>query len=190
MATRREILAFHMTDPIQQGTYEQSQSPTLSTHRARWHTLQSWSSFRQEFEQYWAQVTEAELTTVVDETRYLQSLPAILQLNMSVLPTSERELYPIFDYIYRMLHNFAASGNVAHFHSRVQPGAARYQPIGDPDFIFEFNNVLVGIIELKTFWKVTKESIDEVIEGNLCNFKELILRHCPTRGISRRKISC
>jgi hypothetical protein len=62
----------------------------------------------------------------------------------------------------------AASGNVSHFHSSIQVGAAEYQPIGDPDYIFVFNRALIGIIEVKTFWKVTKESIVEVIEGEIC----------------------
>ena len=40
-------------------------------------------------------------------------------------------------------------------------GAAKIKAIGDSGYIFLFNGILVGIIEVKTFWKVTTESIDE-----------------------------
>lgn len=164
MATRREVLGVQGI-AIAQGTYEQSQSPTLSTHRARWHSLQGWTSFPDDFMAFWSQVTEAELATIVDRQRFIDSIPTLLEANLTALPTSERELYPIFDILSKLPHNFAASQNVSHFHATIQPGAARYQPIGDPDYIFEFGGVLVGIIEVKTFWKVTTQSINEVIEG-------------------------
>jgi hypothetical protein len=162
MATRQEVLDVQGRI-IEQGTYSQSESPTLSTHRARWHTLQHWSNFPQGFDAFWSQVGNAELSTIVDLPRYIDSIPIVL--NVTARPTSERQLYPIFDSLYKIPHNLAASGNVSHFHSTIQVGAAEYRPIDDPDYIFEFNGALVGIIEMKTFWKVSKESIDAVIEG-------------------------
>jgi hypothetical protein len=166
MATRQEVLDVEGR-LIQQGTYSQSESPTLSTHRARWDTLQHWSNFPQLYDSFWSQVGEPELSTIVDMQRYIDSIPILLNVNVTALPTSERQLYPIFDILYKIPHNLAASGNVSHFHSSIQVGAAEYRPIGNPDYIFAFNGALVGIIELKTFWKVTKESIDEVIEGEV-----------------------
>ena len=165
MATRKEVLDIQGIT-IQHGTYQQSQSPTLSSHRARWYSLEQWATFLYDFNTFWSQVTDAELSTVVDQFRYISSIPALVAANMTALPTSERELYPIFDTIYKLPHNFAASLNVSHFHATIQTGAIQYQPIGDPDYIFEFGGCLVGIIEVKTFWKVTPQSIDEVIEGN------------------------
>jgi hypothetical protein len=163
MATRRQVLDLRGVT-VQQGTYEQSQSPTLSTHRARWRSLQHWSDFPQKFERFWSQVTDAELSTLVDPQGFIYTMHTLLQLNAP--PTSERELYPIFDILFKFPHNFAASGNVSQFHATIQPGAAQYQPIGDPDYIFEFGGTLTGIIEVKTFWKITTESINEVIEGS------------------------
>ena len=163
MATRQEVLGLQGL-PIQQGTYSQSESPTLSTHRARWHSIQRWSTFPLDFEAFWGQLSDAELSTIVDSNRYVDSIQTLLQFNVTAFPTSERELYPIFDILYKIPHNLAASGNVQAFHATIQPGAARYRPIGDPDYIFEFNG-LAGIIEVKTFWKVPAHSIDEVIEG-------------------------
>jgi hypothetical protein len=111
-------------------------------------------------------VTEAELSTIVDPFRYVDSIPTILQLTVTALPTSEREICPIFDTLFNVPHNIAASVDVAHFHCAIKSGAAQYQSIGDPDYIFEFGGALVGIVEVKTFWKVTKESIDEILEGS------------------------
>jgi len=164
MATRKEILDLQGIS-VRQGTYQQSQSPTLSTHRVRWHSLQQWSTFITDFNVFWNQVTDDELSTVVDQHRYIHSIPALLAANMTALLTRERQLYPVFDILYKLTHNFAAALNVSHFHATIQPGAIEYQPIGDPDYIFEFGGLLVGIIEVKTFWKVTAQSIDEVIQG-------------------------
>ena len=182
MATRREVLDLQGI-AIQQGTYSQSESPTLSTHRARWHSLQWWSSFTHAFETFWSQVGDLELSTVVDRHRYIDSIQTLLQINVTALPTSERQLYPIFDILYKMPHNLAVSGNVSQFHATIQPGAAEYQPIGDPDYIFELSGALVGIIEVKTFWKVTCQLINEVIDSNLGSpIFILILGTAPLEG--------
>jgi hypothetical protein len=121
--------------------------------------------FSRRFRGIWSQITEAELSTIVDPQRFINSIPTLLQATVTALPTGERQLYPIFDILFKLPHNLAASEDVSHFHSTIQPGAAEYQPIGDPDYIFEFEAILVGIIEVKTFWNVTTESINELIEG-------------------------
>jgi hypothetical protein len=165
MATRREVLEFRGL-LIEQGTYHQTPSPTLSTYRARWHSIQHWSTFLSDFNAFWTQVTEAELSTIVDPQRYVASISHLLSLQVTAPPTSERELYPIFNVQFMYTHNMAASPDKAsHFHATIHPCSNQYQPIGDPDYIFVHGGVLAGVIEVKTFWKVTRESISEVLEG-------------------------
>ena len=89
MATRQEVLGLEGR-LIRQGTYSQSESPTLSTHRARWDTLQHWSNFPQLFQSFWSQVDESELSTIVDMQRYIDSISTLLTVNVTALPTSER----------------------------------------------------------------------------------------------------
>lgn len=179
MASRREVLALQ-GPTITQGTSSRRNSPTLSTHQARWHSLQHWTDFPQRFESFWGQVGDNELSTVVDPPRYIDAINFLLQY--TALPTSEPELYPIFDILYKNPHNIAASLNVSNFHATVQKGAAQYQPIGDPDYIFAFNGGLVGIIEVKTFWKVTPSSIDQVINGMPSGFIHSDLGTAPLEG--------
>ena len=91
-------------------------------------TLEPWSEFKREYHDLWGQGTKAELSTA-DPPRYVDSISFLLQYNVAALLTSERELHRIFDILYNGLHNFGAS-------LTVQPSAAQYRPIGDPDYIF------------------------------------------------------
>jgi hypothetical protein len=52
-------------------------------------------------------------------------------------------------------------------HSKVEAFAISGYPfIGGPDFVFQDDNGFVtAVMELKTFWYVTKEQIDEVLNG-------------------------
>src|SRR5947207_15692094 len=97
MATRREVLdVLGLT--VRQGTYSQSESPTVSSHRARWHSLERWSTFSHHYVAFWDQRSEEELSTIVDQRRHIDSIPILLQVIAA--PTSERQLYPIFDMLY------------------------------------------------------------------------------------------
>jgi hypothetical protein len=41
-------------------------------------------------------------------------------------------------------------------------------PIGNTDFIMVYDGKLIGLIELKTLWKVTEAEIEEVRAGTHC----------------------
>ena len=47
-----------------------------------------------------------------------------------------------------------------------------FPTVGDPDYIFVYDNYPVGMVEFKTFWKVTPERINEALSGDF---------HCYTR---------
>jgi hypothetical protein len=127
MATRSQVLDFRGL-PIVQGTYHQTPSPTLSTLRARWHTIRHWSNFLDEFNGFWSQVTVAELSTIVDEQGFINAIPQLLTVHVTAPPTSERELYPLFDLQYKYTHNIAASpDNASHFHAGIHPCSYQYQ---------------------------------------------------------------
>ena len=126
--------------------------------------------------------TPAEFSTVADPPFLIRTIP--LYLSLIAPPTNEWHLHGIFDILFAMPHNIVASLTVSHFRTTIQ-ARAKYQPISDPDYIFEFNGNLVGIIEVKTFWKVSTESIDEVLQGS-----PTVRSVCNSRYGCESRLSC
>jgi hypothetical protein len=82
-------------------------------------------------------------------------------------PTCELELRDPIQVLFHYPHNRAARPLAAsHVHASIKPySASKYHLVGDPDYVFVYNERAVGAIELKTFWSVTARQIDEVFTG-------------------------
>ena len=83
-------------------------------------------------------------------------------LTAGVGPVSqESHLTTPFNVLYSAPHNIAVPG-AEEDHALV----ARRIPsstVGHPDGCFEYNDQLVGIVELKSFWNLTETSFNEVL---------------------------
>src|SRR5438046_1245946 len=94
MTTRQALLATPGI-VLNQGTYSQSASPTLSTYRVRWQSIAHWSAIQQGFETYWQSLSEEELRAVVDQRNYMVNIPTILL--MLPAPATELQLRQPFE---------------------------------------------------------------------------------------------
>lgn len=151
---------------LTQGSYSQSMSPTLSVTRSRWETLTQWTSLPDDIATFWQSLTQEELTAVVDPNNYMGTRLGLLAFLPA--PTSEGELHSPLNTLFVYPHNFAASPvGAVHPHAQIVVFSEQYRLTGDPDFLFLYNGSPVGIIELKTFWKVTAQLIDEVVFGKV-----------------------
>ena len=69
--------------------------------------------------------------------------------------------------LYLVPHNFAAQPHQAvHPHAQINVFSSEYQLAGEADFLFVYNGLVCAVMELKTFWKVTAESINDVLLGS------------------------
>ena len=163
--TTREALLATPGIVLNQGTFSQSGSPTLSTSRVRWQSIQRWVTIQQDFETYWQSLNQEELGAVIEQTNYMANTRLSL-LAMLPAPTTELELFHPFQVLYVYPHNFAASSvGAAHSHVQITVFAPQYALAGEPDYLFVYNGIVCGVIEMKTFWKVSRESIEEVLNG-------------------------
>jgi hypothetical protein len=165
MASRNNILNSSV-QPLDQGSYSQSESPTLSAYRARWANLVPWDGLETDVALYLQSLGVAELSAIVVPPHYTAHQASILAL--LPLPTAEAELQAPLNTLFWHPHNLMANPlGAAHIHAQIVIYTGRYSFFGDPDFLFTMNGAPVGIIELKTFWKVTAEKIDDVFYGTL-----------------------
>jgi hypothetical protein len=74
----------------------------------------------------------------------------------------ENQRYAPFLQIYKGHELVVLPERAAQGHALIDVPAPETPLIGDPDYLFFYNDLPVGIIELKTFWKVTAQAIDEV----------------------------
>lgn len=159
MTTREALLATRGI-VLNQGAYSQSASPTLSTSRVRWQSLVWRTAIQQDFNTYWQSLTQEELAAVVDQRNYMITLPQILAVLPA--PTSELQLRQPFELQYVYPHNFAVGGaGAAHSHAQITMFSGEYGLAGEPDYLFVYRGT-----EMKTIWKVSVQSIEEVLNGN------------------------
>jgi hypothetical protein len=151
---------------IAQGTYIGSESPTTSPFRARWSEIREWTLLPFAVTQYINSLSRWELDAIVDDGNYMgRTLPRFLG---NLRPASrENQLYAPFLQIYKGPHELVVlPERAAQGHALIDVPAPETPLIGDPDYLFFYNDLPVGIIELKTFRKVTAQAIDEVLNGN------------------------
>jgi len=151
---------------IPEGTYNQTDSPTTSPFRARWSELHEWTSLPMAITEYINGLPRWELDAFVDVDNHMTStIPRYLA---NFRPTSrESQLHRPFFKLYVDSHDLVAGPDVeaSHAHATIDTPAPEYGFVGDPDYLFLHQNSPVGVIELKTFWKVTASSIEEVLNG-------------------------
>jgi len=93
---------------------------------------------------------------------------------------SENALCNLFNIAFRLPHNTAIVGSAdEHADIRLE-GTVDPQPLSNSDFFMMHNDVLCGLIELKTWWKVTDGEIDQVRQGNPPK-SLLTTRHCAQK---------
>jgi hypothetical protein len=93
-------------------------------------------------------------------------------------PVREDDIGDIFGTLFRIPHNLCVNErNVCHPHARVE--RCRGDDETHPDFTFEYDWDTTAVIEVKKFWKVTKEQIDQVLNGTSHPLHLLILKASP-----------
>jgi hypothetical protein len=151
---------------IDRGNYLQTDSPTLSSRRARWTQLSEWATFSTDFRTFWESLPTDEKDQplfTVDNLRFyndtvLANLPR---------PTNEDMLSQHLDARYTQPHNWTKTQS----HAEIIRRDDGYALVGKPDYLFIAHNAtlptLYAVMELKIFWKVSAENIAEVLYGNV-----------------------
>ena len=160
--TRAEFLS-HVHQPLvsRQGP----SSPTKGKYRLRWRELSEWNDFGTDTQTYWGDVGDAEKNQVLAgvASNYWDVQYSSMAAVDNDTVTQEQDLGIPFINLYSLSHNLPIPGSNDD-HARITPRCPA-NIIGDPDCCLKLNDQLVGIIELKTFWKVTETTILEVLEG-------------------------
>ena len=182
---------------VVQGQYIQADSPTLSSSRVRWVQLSEWVTFVSDFTRFWDALPSDEKNEIITNTAFLEQYSNFIRGTHSN-PTNEDMLSQHLDSKYATPHNWAArtSQTMQYPHARIIRRDSFYQTVGKPDYLFveqegSVPRALYSVMELKTFWKVTAESIAEVLNGN--TFILSITdqkRDSPSRDVTFRKIGC
>ena len=147
---------------IDRGDYLQTDSPTLSSSRARWSRLFEWTTFSTDFRTFWDQLPTEEknenLFTVENLRFYNDTVLANLPR-----PTNEDMLSQYLDARYTQPHNWTKNPN----HAEIIRRDDGYALVGKPDYLFVAHHATFrALMELKTFWKVSADNIIEVLCGN------------------------
>jgi hypothetical protein len=146
------------------GFYVQTDSPTLSSVRTRWLELAEWTTFPNDCELFWQSVSQEEKDELLFTIDYLRLYNDV---NLAALqpPTNEDMLSAHLDARYSNPHNWVITPS----HSKIIRRDDGYGLVGKPDYLFIAQNAHVptlhAVMELKTFWKVTDNSITELLDG-------------------------
>jgi hypothetical protein len=164
MSLTREELLTHVHQPLQ--STARPSSPTKSTYRVRWREIREWADFATDALEYWDGLDDDEKNQVIPKTRtgYWDSLSDSLEATMPSVWREGHLLTP-FTFNYSIPHNHAIPGACDN-HAFIKTSLPDVV-IGQPDACFERDDKIGGIIEIKTFWNLTIESILEVIRGSL-----------------------
>jgi|SRR5271170_5397293 len=160
--TRDEFLNYVHTPLVHPGAPSDG-SPTKSATRYPWKELHHWD-VEADAMAYW--------DTLPDKDAMLEVSPAywgFVQTQLSDLTqrfTSEPTPTVPFNKSYQTLHDTSIQGaSDAHAHIWSQAFLVENPLIGNADFVFVYNGKIVGVIELKTWWKVTEAQIEDVKAG-------------------------
>jgi hypothetical protein len=140
-------------------------SPTKSTQRYRWHELLLWD-VEAEARAYWDAVRGDDKTAVLPVAGYW----GIAQLQLDSFfqqLISELGLRVPFSNAFQISHHIAIGGaHDVHAEMWTEGSQADPQPVANADLIMVYYGRLCGLIELKTWWKVTEVEIEQVRQGN------------------------
>ena len=137
-------------------------SPTKSTQRYRWRELLPWD-VEAEARAYWDALSEdrkdRHRCLWPDTGRlYSSSWTAILN---HLLPNPGCESHSVMPSKFLITLRFEALSDV-HAEMWTEGSQPDPQPLANADFIMVYDGKLCGLIELKTWWKVTEAEIEEV----------------------------
>jgi hypothetical protein len=151
--------------PLTRGYRETPTSPTVSPFRIAWTEASEWNTYRRDVFQFFNSLLPEEHAAIVDPGDYMAERYEILEGLLE--PTSEHGLQDPIQVLFHYPHNRAARPIAAsHVHAKIKPyEASKYHLVGDPDYVFVHDERVVGAIELKTFWSVTAQQIDDVFTG-------------------------
>ena len=162
--SRQSVLSTPVA-PLTRRYRETPTSPTVSPFRIAWTEVSEWNTYRQDVFQFFNSLPPEEHAAIVDPGDYMAERYEILEGLLE--PTSELELHDPIQVLFHYPHNRAARPIAAsHVHASIKPySASKYHLVGDPDYVFVYDERVVGAVELKTFWSVTAQQIDEVFTG-------------------------
>lgn len=165
--TRDEFLGHVHAPLVNRNDDPQSGSPTKSTTRYRWRELRHWD-VEGETQSYWDALPDDDKTRTVDvPLGYWNVIEHQLRSFSQPLTTEPTLKFP-FNNAIQNPHNTAIQGaSDAHAEIWAEGSKLATQPIGNADFIMVYDGKLTGIIELKTWWKVTVTEIEDVRAGPL-----------------------
>ena len=149
---------------VTRGDYVQTDSPTLSSHRAHWSELNEWVSFSTDFQTFWNSIDPTEKNEVTHNVEFLH-LYYVTHVRNLPQPTNEDMLSSHLDKQYVDVHNSVITPS----HSKIIRRDGSYPTFGYPDYLFVAHiggRALHAIMELKTFWKVTVNDMTQVLDGN------------------------
>jgi hypothetical protein len=118
---------------------------------------------------YWTRIPieDKQAPMVVLPPNHWESVPA--HLNMLAPFRSEQNLVQPFGSAFRIGHNAAICG-ASDLHAEIGNIAdLDEESIGNADQIFVYDHKPMGIIELKTWWKVDEAQIQDVKTGKCLN---------------------
>jgi hypothetical protein len=164
--TREEFLNY-VHQPLSRDGDGGTGSPTKSTMRYRWRELQDWD-IEADARDYWNDLPVADKQTrVVTRVSHWDSVLHFFDVNRTPY-ASESSLRDPFVAAYLNGHNLAIRGAAdahAEMWAAVDAASLEEPPVGNADFAFVYNRKLVGIVELKPWWKVDQAQIDDVKAG-------------------------
>ena len=133
--------------------------------RYRWRELLHWD-VEADAQAYWDSLADEEKTArLAVRPGYWEFVQD--QLDNFIQPlTSEPVLRVPFSNAFQTPHNTAIRG-AGDVHAEMWTEGSRLDqpPLGNADFIMVYDGKLTGLIELKTWWKVTEAEIEEVRSG-------------------------
>ena len=165
MTTTRAQFLRHVHPPLHNSNADPPHSsPTKSTYRLHWRELREWETFTLDTQTYWDALDD------MDKNAPLPIHPAYWSVVQSLLHqispsrfSREHQLATPFANLYAAPHNEAISG-AGDEHARLDTSAPD-DVVGQPDGCFENNEQLTGIVEIKSFWNLTEQAIDQVLQG-------------------------
>ena len=164
--TRDEFLSHVHQGLVHPETDGKKGSPTKSTQRYRWRQLLPWD-LEAEARAYWDALGDDQKTARVGVPPVYWDVVQLQLDGYSQPLTSEPGLRIPFGTAFQIPHNLAIRGagdvHAAMWTEGAQPDP---QPLANSDFIMVYDGKLCGLIELKTWWKVSEAEIEQVRQGN------------------------
>lgn len=168
--TRDEFLSHVHPGLAHPETAPKKGSPTKSTQRYRWRELLSWDAEAQACA-YWDSLDWTDKTAILPVAGYW----AIAQLQVDSdfeEFASEPGLRSPFNSAFKHPHNLAIRGaGDKHAEMRSEGSSFAERPLANADYFMVYDGKVCGLIELKTWWKVTEAEIEEVRSGSPRKFR-------------------